>query len=137
MALWAEDPALPRTSDGDAHPFAVAPPFGKPETRTISLPSTEAGPLASTDPSDGQRLRPWQVPVGVIDAAVLADLPDDFGDSVRFLADVAAFAEDLVSRGRVVPDEESRWRAVLSGVDSARFVALTGAMPPDWSVRRS
>lgn len=131
MALWAEDPALPRDADGDAHPFAVPPPHGKVETRTITLPSTESGPLASTDPSDGQRLRPWQVPVGVVDAAVLAELLDDeLGDTVRFLADVAAFAENLVSRGRVVPDEESRWRAVLSGVDSARFVALAGAMPP-------
>ena len=131
LALWAEDPTLPREADGDTHPFAVTPGRGKAEIRTITLPSTESGPLASTDPSDGQRLRPWRAPVGVVDAAVLAELPtDDLGDSARFLLDVAAFAEDLVSRGRVVPDEQSRWRAVLSGVDSARFVALAGAMPP-------
>jgi len=126
MALWAEDPDLPRAADGELHPFAVAP-YGTSEVRTITLPSTETGPLASTDPSDGQRLRPWQVPVSVVDAAVVASLPDD-SDTVRFLADVAAFAEDLVSRGRVVPDEESRWRAVLSGVDFARFVALAFAI---------
>jgi SNF2 family DNA or RNA helicase len=131
IALWAEDVELPRDADGPAHPFAIRPPYGRTEQLTITLPSGESGPLASTDPSDGRELRPWLVSAGIVDATVFARITEErLGESARFLADVAAFAEDLVARGRTVPDGSARWRAVLSGVDSARFVALTAAMPP-------
>ena len=59
------------------------------------------------------------------------------GASLRFLAEVAWLALDLVGRGRVLPalvDERgglaARWRPVVTGEDAERLRALAVAMPP-------
>ena len=70
---------------------------------------------------------------------LLADLgPGDLtvGGSIGYLAAVARFADDLVTRGRVLPtlieeDDEyaARWRPVLSAADAQRARELAAAMP--------
>ena len=54
-----------------------------------------------------------------------------------FLAGVAAFAAELVTRGRVLPTLDhdgagavARWRPVIQGPDVAALHALAAAMPP-------
>jgi SNF2 family DNA or RNA helicase len=72
--------------------------------------------------------------------AALAELaPGDIvaGASIGYLAAVARFADDLVTRGRVLPvlaAEDSgyaaRWRPVLSAADARHARELAAAMPP-------
>ncbi len=57
--------------------------------------------------------------------------------SVPYLAALARLADDLVSRGRVLPQlieesdgYEARWRPVLAGTDAQRAAELAAAMPP-------
>ncbi len=59
------------------------------------------------------------------------------GASIAYLANVAAFAGELVERGRVVPtvalDDDgpvARWRPALRGPDVVALGALVAAMPP-------
>ena len=59
------------------------------------------------------------------------------GGSIGYLAAVARFADDLVSRGRVLPALTSeddgyaaRWRPVLSAADAQRARELAAAIPP-------
>ncbi|MDG6106494.1 SNF2-related protein [Dactylosporangium aurantiacum] len=56
------------------------------------------------------------------------------GSSIGALTDLVTFADDLVRRGRVLPDLldhpiEARWRPVLWGDDAMTFEALWRAMP--------
>ncbi|MGQ0838707.1 DEAD/DEAH box helicase [Actinokineospora sp.] len=165
VALWAEDSELPTRHPGRSvrgHPFAVPADVlterlgvsGTTRTLPVLLPSHPSTPVASPElvrdpltappaPRGAVRLRPWLVPVlggapGDI-AAALVGLADDVraGASVHFLARVAAFADDLVARGRVLPavvaeptGPAARWRPALSGVDSARFARLRDSLPP-------
>jgi hypothetical protein len=66
------------------------------------------------------------------------------GASLRFLAELAWLALDLVGRGRVLPalvDERgglaARWRPVVTGEDTARLRALARAMPPACRAERT
>jgi SNF2 family DNA or RNA helicase len=133
---------------------------------TLLLPSAASGPLASPelvrDPPRSERgavagatgrgtaLAPWRVPalalgaggalellahLAVSEAAALAAVP--VGASLRFLAELAWLALDLVGRGRVLPalvDERggqaARWCPVVTGEDAEWLRALAGAMPP-------
>ena len=59
------------------------------------------------------------------------------GGSIGYLAAVARFADELVSRGRVLPALTSeddgyaaRWRPVLSAADAQRARELAAAIPP-------
>jgi SNF2 family DNA or RNA helicase len=127
---------------------------------TLRLPSTADGPLGSPelvrppadstpDASAGRRtsLAPWRVPVLVFEpaaaAAVLPALaslaPGDLAvsGSIGYLAAVARFSGDLVTRGRVLPvlaaedaGYAARWRPVLSAADAHRARELAAAMPP-------
>ncbi|MEU4694569.1 SNF2-related protein [Actinoplanes sp. NPDC023714] len=101
LVLWAEDPALPLTSESRSrsarpHPFAAsidsvrvalgAPVTdAAPETVTAVLPGTARGPLPSPDTgaepaARGLRLAGWTVPALAVPArsaaAVLAELAD-------------------------------------------------------------
>ncbi|MCG8918034.1 DEAD/DEAH box helicase [Actinokineospora sp. PR83] len=118
----------------------------------VLLPSYPSAPVASPElvrdplgagaaPRGAVRLAPWLVPALVVPAAVAAGTFDGEdvrpGAAVRFLGRLAALAEDLVSRGRVLPAiaaEEAgpaaRWRPALSGADSARYARLGEALPP-------
>ncbi|MEV8503468.1 DEAD/DEAH box helicase [Actinoplanes sp. NPDC051475] len=71
---------------------------------------------------------------------VTLDLADEVGaraaPSLEFLADVCAFAADLVARGRVLPAvrtggpvARALWRPVFTGPDAARHAALVSGMP--------
>lgn len=164
IALWAEDSRLPVRSGSQAlrsarpHPFAT--PFdaldaihpGKPGEVTLLLPALRSAPLDSPEliratPRPTARsspaLLPWTVPVVILDpAAALAVLDERTpevrcGQSIGYLAHLAAFAGDLVSRGRVLPavvrdadGAAARWRPVLAGPDVVAVHALVRAMPP-------
>ncbi|AHH95848.1 DEAD/DEAH box helicase [Kutzneria albida] len=133
LAVWAEDPGLPRAATGREHPFAVPLDLGAPGVVTVLLPSDEHGPVASFE--TGTLLRPWRVPVCLVDAEFFEDPGEhELGSSAAYLADVAAYATNLVARGRFLPSvvdgSQARWLPALSGVDSARFAALREAMPP-------
>jgi superfamily II DNA or RNA helicase len=148
-----------------AHPFAVPTDVltdrlgltAKARTLPVLLPSRSSAPIDSPElvrdplavrakPRGDVTLRPWLVPVLCCDPAVLAaELPrlldpaDDVrpGASIRHVATVAALADDLADRGRVLPaivteadGPAARWRPVLSGVDAARVARLRDSLPP-------
>src|SRR5215472_5167746 len=164
LCLWAEDSGRPVNSDSQAarsarpHPFAApastlaAVHAGKPAEAVLLLPSQRMAPLDSPElvritPRPGPRGKPalltWTVPTVVLYAAsALATFarraPDvRYGASMDFLAGVAAFATELVARGRVLPTLDhdgagavARWRPVVQGPDAATLRALAAAMPP-------
>jgi SNF2 family DNA or RNA helicase len=164
LCLWAEDSELPVTSTGHAlrsarpHPFAApasvltALHAGKPAEADLLLPSLRMAPLDSpelirTTPRPPARsepvLLPWTVPIVMLYAApALAAIPERapgvrYGASMDYLAGLAAFATELVARGRVLPTLDhdgagavARWRPVIQGPDVAAMHALVAAMPP-------
>ncbi len=160
VGLWAEDPDLPVKSASQstrtvrAHPFAVSPESGTDSSATVLLlPSRRSAPLDSPEllraslrraVTSSPELLPWRIPVNWLEpgAAIvlLTDIDDGavrYGASVRYLARVAAFAADLVDRGRVLPTVDlqgsgalARWRPVVQGPDLTAMHRLAAAMPP-------
>ncbi len=164
LCLWAEDSAPAVKSLSQAlrsarpHPFAAPASTlmgihaGKAAEVALLLPSLRTAPLDSPElirinPRPPARskaaLLPWRVPVVMLDAAeALTTLSDRapgirHGASLGYLADVAAFASELVSRGRVLPALKrdragaiARWRPVLEGPDIVAMHSLVRAMPP-------
>jgi SNF2 family DNA or RNA helicase len=164
LCLWAEDsgPAVksPRQALRSARPHPFAAPAaaiaglhgGKAGEATLLLPSLRKAPLDSPElvrvkPRPPLRskpaLLPWTVPVVVLEAgAALGALSERapgirYGTSLDYLSEVAAFARELVIRGRVLPTlrrddagAAARWRPVLQGPDIAAAQALIAAMPP-------
>ena len=164
MCLWAEDSALSIKSGSRAtrsarpHPFAAsagtlaAIHAGEPAGAVLLLPSLRTAPLDSpelvrTTPRPPARskaaLLPWTVPVVTLDAAAalaaLSERPPGirYGASLGYLADVAAFAGELVARGRVLPalardqaGAAARWRPFLQGPDAMAMHSFAQAMPP-------
>jgi len=158
LALWAEDSEAARPAGRTrTHPFAVpsgqltgllaADLTGKPTESelTVTLPTVSGIPLASPElglpPASGAKpkLAAWRIPVLLLDPLAAqrilqADLP---AGSLRYLAAVARFADDLAIRGRMLPaltredgGYAARWRAVLSGPDATHARDLALAMPP-------
>ena len=164
LRLWAEDPDLLVTSPSQAlrsarpHPFAAAADAiagihpGKPGTSVLLLPSLRSAPLDSPElirvtPRPAARtdatLLAWTVPVVQLDAGTALAAIDEpvadirYGASVGYLAELAAFARELVERGRALPELRrdthgaiARWRPVLQGRDVVAMNSLTSAMPP-------
>ena len=164
LRLWAEDSDLLVKSPSQAsrsarpHPFAAAADAiaeihpGKPGTSVLLLPSLRSAPLDSPElirviPRPAARtdatLLAWTVPVVQLDAgAALAAIDEPvadirYGASVSYLAELAAFACELVERGRVLPELRrdtngaiACWRPVLQGRDVVAMTSLTSAMPP-------
>ena len=164
LCLWAEDSAPVVKSRSQAmrsarpHPFAASASTlaaihaGKPAEAVLLLPSLRTAPLDSPElvritPRPPARskaaLLPWTVPVVTLDAAAALTALSEraagvrYGASLGYLADVAAFAGELVSRGRVLPalmrdqaDAFARWRPFLQGPDAVAMHALVRAMPP-------
>lgn len=164
VRLWAEDSDLLVKSPSQAlrsarpHPFAAAADAvavihpGKPDTSVLLLPSLRSAPLDSPElirvvprpaPRTDARLVAWTVPIVQLDAgAALAAIEEPvaevrYGASVGYLAELGAFARELVERGRVLPrlrrDEHGAiacWRPVLQGADVVAMTLLTSAMPP-------
>jgi SNF2 family DNA or RNA helicase len=158
LGLWAEDSTV-STRRSHAHPFAApaeavaaalgdAAAKGSHATATLQLPSAGGRPLDSpelvrTDAPPRIRaavaLAPWRVPTLELDPdaalQLLRGLDDRVahGSSLRHAAEVAAFASDLVRRGRVLPtvgEGTAAWRPLLTGADAAWARALAAALPP-------
>jgi SNF2 family DNA or RNA helicase len=164
VGLWAEDSDRAVKSPSQAlrsarpHPFAAAADevagvhAGKPGSVALLLPSVRSAPLDSPEllrvtprpaPRTGVALLPWTVPVVWLDAAAALSVFDEpvsgvrYGASVGHLARLAAFARDLVERGRLLPalswDEHgpvARWQPVVTGPDVVAVNMLAAAMPP-------
>jgi SNF2 family DNA or RNA helicase len=164
LRLWAEDSDRLVKSPSQAmrsarpHPFAAAADAiagihpGKPSTSVLLLPSLRSAPLDSPEltrvnPRPAARtdatLLAWRVPVVQLDAgAALAAIDEPvagirYGASVGYLAELAAFARELVERGRALPvlrrdthGTTACWRPVLQGRDVVAMTSLTSAMPP-------
>jgi superfamily II DNA or RNA helicase len=168
LCLWAEYSELPMTSRSQAlrsarpHPFAApaatlaAVHAGKPDEVAVLLPSGRNSPLDSPElirltprpPAQSPAaLLPWRVPIVVLEpasalAALTTPAPDvRYGASFSYLARIAGYARDLVSRGRVAPtlkrdpDEAAgrataRWRPFLQGHDVMAAQSYVAAMPP-------
>lgn len=135
---------------------------GTPSTSEILLPSTRRSPVDSPEivritprspAASTPSLLAWTVPAILLDPATvgttLARLtdPDHPGDatiadaraaaSVRYLAELAGYADELARRGRVLPTLrqhdhgfDARWRAVLTGPDAVAAQDLVARMPP-------
>ena len=167
LCVWAEDSERAVTSRSQAlraarpHPFAAPVDVladvcsGKAAEATLRLPSLAKSPLDSPElirvtpraaRSDAVLLS-WRVPTVELDPggalAWLATVADGGADgircgaSLRYLAGLAAFAGELVERGRVLPavvrDESGPlacWRPAVRGPDVVAFGALVTAMPP-------
>jgi len=137
---------------------APLPSSGMPDSRlTVTLPSSAKGPQASPQllravEDDGvrvpfDRVEAWEVPVLTVPAGALLDMalgvpPGPVaavvvGDSLRFLAEAAKLALELVARGRLraglVRHGETwvaRWLPVTDDPeDTARVELLQRAMP--------
>ena len=116
--------------------------------RTLHLPAVGVAPVASPElvrdpPGDREvTLREFHVPTLEYEAdeapGVLLDLsggPVTLGTTARHLLEVAAFAADLVARGRLLPTVDPAgpravWRPVLTGADAQWAQALALALPP-------
>lgn len=129
-------------------------------TLTLRLPSTAKGPQPSPelivekeseDSRGATEFKWWEVVTLTLDASLALDfflsLPSNppysttFGSSLRFWAEVARFAFELVVRQSFAPtlQETKRgnvltcratWEAILSEEDTERMARLAGMMPP-------
>ena len=164
LCLWAEDSERAVKSPSQAlrsarpHPYAAPDSTladihpGKPGEAVLQLPSLRSSPLDSPElirvvPRPPARsvavLLPWTVPVLTLDAdsalTALSERAEDIrhGASLDYLAELAAFARELVLRGRVLPTVQrddagavAGWRPVLQGRDVVALHTLVTAMPP-------
>ncbi|MFD6565189.1 SNF2-related protein [Micromonospora profundi] len=156
------------------HPFAAghadlaavladAAEPSRPDTAVLTLPTRAGTPTDSPElirtavaaPAHARlTLARWRVPILVYapDDALpllraLDDLPVVPGSTLRHLAEIADFAADLVTRGRVLPGVSPTsagarsvagaevpalavWRPLLTGTDAAWARSLALALPP-------
>jgi superfamily II DNA or RNA helicase len=165
LVLWAEDselpgqPPPPRRKPGP-HPYTPPPeelaaalgPFGGKSaagSRVLRLPTAAGEPVASPElvREDLAAARTitaadWLVPTLEYDVdealVALGELTGAgvvLGATARHLLEVAAFARDLVTRGRLLPTVDpagplALWRPVLTGPDAAWAQALCLGLPP-------
>jgi SNF2-related domain/SNF2 Helicase protein/Helicase conserved C-terminal domain len=164
LCVWGEDGAAERSvaarrAGPRPHPFALDAPAlaeaaarhgwrgAEPVALTLTLPSRPGGPLPSPDlgvpvPAGRAEVRslPWTAPALALEADCALDLllspPERAGASLRFLAEAAKLALELVARGRVLPALEldgdrhvARWRVSPEPDDGRRLRLLAAAMP--------
>ncbi len=137
-----------RSGPTSSRSYPLVPADAGHQTATLTLPTAGGGPVSSPElirdetrtATDDVRLEPWRVPILEVDAdlglALLRELDPEvvWGASVVHLAEVAAFATDLVGRGRVLPvaltdPPRALWRPVLTGPDAAWARVLASSMP--------
>jgi len=104
----------------------------EPPAATTLLPAL--ADLASAGPAAGDLISGGHIPTDPASGAAAGELA--VGGSVGYLAAIARFADDLVSRGRVLPaltaedgGYAARWRPVLSAADAQRARELAAAIP--------
>ncbi|MFI6234004.1 SNF2-related protein [Micromonospora sp. NPDC050784] len=139
----------------------------RPDTALLTLPTLAGAPTDSPElirttvapaPRGRLTLAGWRVPILVYapDDALsllqaLDDVPAVSGATLRHLAELADFAADLVTRGRVLPGvrtttadhtpgadvpvasgaaAQAVWRPLLTGTDAAWARSLALALPP-------
>ena len=161
VLLWAEDGDRPATSAqplaalGPAAPVRRAgrgagrrcTPASRPRSRCCCRPGRAArcaspelvraagprGPPAPPPCCGRGRCRRW-----LVDASELADPADEvrYGASVAHLRAVAALADDLAARGRVLPTLDragdaalARWRPVVQGSTASRWTPWSARCP--------
>ncbi|MEV6494860.1 ATP-dependent helicase, partial [Actinoplanes sp. NPDC051633] len=152
LGVWAETdtaslPAsggseISRRGDVPWHPFARAAEGDPRPPAILLLPSTATRPMPSPLLGVGvsrarPRLRAWQVPavaVPFVTADMVSEEDERAAPSLLYLAEVCAFAADLVARGRVLPavwpdGPRAHWRPVLTGPDVTRHAELLRRMP--------
>ena len=130
--------------------LGVAPAATAPDGVVLDLPTRGGSPLPSPElvredePRATGPVRPrgWRVPAVLLEAdqayAWLSELDLTalaYGASVHHLVELVAFADDLVSRGRMLPTvladgPAAVWRPLLSGPDAAWARVLAAALPP-------
>lgn len=139
----------------------VAGTAGTAGSTALLLPSVRRAPLDSPELVRTARRAPaastpsllaWEVPTVSVDAAMLAstlarvtdpdievkgDLDIRPSASLHYLAELASYADELTSRGRVLPGLDldgptprARWQVALTGPDAVAAHALIAAMPP-------
>ncbi|HEU0103688.1 MAG TPA: DEAD/DEAH box helicase [Mycobacteriales bacterium] len=162
----SEEPAEPPRRPGrrpkvQDHPYALEPELlakllevgsGWTGVAELALPSRGHGPQPSPELLRGEappgEVRGWRVPTLALDADGALDLllqeePDATtsngwvpGGDVRQLAALAAFADSLAERGRVLPavrqgerGGEAVWLPVVTGPDAQWLRAAAGTSP--------
>ncbi len=116
----------------------------------LTLPTRGGAPLPSPelvrdgDQGSTGRVLParWRVPAVLLDVdqtyawvSRVDPTAIAYGASVHHLKELVTFADDLVTRGRILPTVRSDgpaavWRPVLSGPDAAWARVLAAALPP-------
>lgn len=150
----ADDTTLAAVTDGDSsETILLLPSLAKSPLDSPELVRVSPRAARRTEPA----LLPWRVPsrelcpadafawlrraVGAQDdtqdGSWRTGLDLRLGASVTHLADVAAFADELAERRRVVPTLQlredrplARWRPALQGPDVVALAELAGALPP-------
>ncbi|HVN13634.1 MAG TPA: DEAD/DEAH box helicase [Kineosporiaceae bacterium] len=154
----------PFAADADQLPAALAALTGTPDAgrlahRELLLPTVRGVPQPSPElvredvpPEGPTRGLTWRVPVVELEAAAALDvlrsaMPDDLsaGSTWRHLREIAALAEDLAGRGRVLPvvlvppvptaglrpwGARAVWRPLVTGADASWVRSLALALPP-------
>jgi hypothetical protein len=141
----------PYAAGHDELAAALGPPAAKASTgtATLRLPTVAGAPAPSPelvrDPPAGRArpaLRTWLIPTleYEVDEALpllreLATVPVALSATARHLTQVAAFATDLVARGRVLPaltadGRRAAWLPLLTGPDAEWTRSLALALPP-------
>jgi non-specific serine/threonine protein kinase len=130
-------------------------PEGRAETIDLMLPTRAGTPVDSPElvrdepvaARGALTLAPWRVPalryeaddalMALTDLSIVDEKAGDvvLGAATRHLMQVAAFAADLVGRGRLLPTVDfppprAVWRPLLTGADLAWAQSLALALPP-------
>jgi SNF2 family DNA or RNA helicase len=113
-------------------PLALATVSGRP----VPSPQLLGEAATGTGRPAKRKLKHWWVPALSLDAsAAFEALPlltgDGLSGSVRALAALRAFADELAVRGRVLPVAvPAQWQPVLVGPDAVRARELVATLPP-------
>ena len=127
------------------------------EKRTFTLPSSKKRPVPSPwlildeEYSNATELASWDITTLTLDPYLAFDfllrLPRKshgsivFGDSLRFLAEMAKFSLELITKQKFAPsikevkqkgsvDFKAVWKAIIEEADIQRVNLLSDAMPP-------
>lgn len=128
-------------------PELLVAPAGLDDVASDDMGASTTGTHIQPPVTDGL----WRVPTVLLDAdaawvllrCAIAEEPDAvyFGAELRYLRGLAAFAADLVGRGRVLPtvqpagpgEAEAFWRPLVTGADAVWLRAAVTRLPPSFA----